>query len=221
MDSESRDLKAYWMTDAAYVVMTLHASKYYGAVTGLLLGKIEEGCVKIDETVPIAHSDLTIWTTPLTQMALYVTEKHAKESNKQVIGLYFANDVPTDQSVPTPPTRIADRIREYFAHAVLLHLDAARLTPEKRESSHCCRVCVKSQKTGTWSRAIKPDTTLNVSSRALAIVHEILTAYFDDTPSIPYDINLRKVADFEDHCLDPRCDWLNDHITKKINSMTH
>lgn len=220
MDENDAMLKAYCMSDAAYVVMSLHASKYYGAVTGLLLGKLDGGQVMVEQTIPVAHSDLTIWTTPLTQMALYLAEKHARQSNAQVVGLYFANDVPTDQSVPTPPTRVADRIREYFPHAVLLHLDATRLTPEKRESVHCCRVCVKFQKDSTWARAVKPDSTLRVSSRALALTHEVLTAYFADPPSNPYDLDLQQVADFEDHCLDPRCDWLNDRITKKVNSVT-
>lgn len=208
------------MSDAAYVVMALHASKYFGMVTGLLIGRVDGETVRVEEVLPIAHSDLTIWTTPLTQMSLYLTEEHAKQKDYQIIGMYFANDVPTDQSIPTPPTRIGDRIHQYFPYPVLLRIEAERLTPERRKSTHCTRVFAKPQQDGSWGRASRPDATLQVSQRALSITDNILTAAFSVSSMVVNGLDPYQVSDFEDHCLDPRCDWYNSNIINLINGMT-
>lgn len=247
------------MTDAAYIVMVLHAAKYASSsVTGLLLGHEQEKDVDddasstttneiqktiiIDEALPLAHSDTTHFTTALAQIALMLAEQRATtmrqsspatHNKHKLVGLYYASAIPGDPGIPTPPTRIADRIRQlHCADAVLLHLDEERLRPSVRMQKHCARVRAKRNinsssssvigrippnqkqqlKDGPWGRATLPDQALRVSQSALDMTHYLLASPpKKDAPISPYD-----VVDFEDHCTDPRYDWLNGKVVAKV-----
>lgn len=247
------------MKDAAYIVMVLHAAKYASSsVTGLLLGHEQEEhgddantttandiqkTIIIDEALPLAHSDTTHFTTALAQIALMLAEQrattmrqssHATHNKHKLVGVYYASAIPGDPGIPTPPTRIADRIRQlHCTDAVLLHLDEERLRPSVRTQKHCARVRAKrnlsssgvigripsdqkkqpkQQKDGPWGRATLPDQALRVSQSALGMTHYLLASPpKKDVPISPYD-----VVDFEDHCTDPRYDWLNGQVVAKV-----
>lgn len=206
----------YKINDSAYIVMVMHSAKYYSAVCGLLLGAVDKSCVRIEEALPLGHSDLSLYTTPLAETALLLAEQRAILTSRELVGLYFANDIPTDNSIPTPPTRIADRIRDKFSKAVLLHIDATRLTPAVRGQKHCARVCSKGKALGTWGQAVHPDRTLSVSERALRVADRVLTI-----PTVQgTTINVSDVVDFEDHCLDPRFDWLNADLISRLEAIS-
>lgn len=198
------------MRDTAYLIMTMHAAKSPSSITGLLLGSKTEDAITINDALPIAHSDLVQATTPVTETALFLCEQRAKKTGQILLGLYFANDNPDDNCLPVLPTRIADRIRQQFQNAIILHLDAKRLAPDRRVHSHYVRPYVKRDGDRSWPRACLPDDRFVVSDRALQLAHRLLGGQLDDL------VNSSHVIDFEDHCNDPNEDWLNFQVISRL-----
>lgn len=187
------------MSDAAYATAVLHAAKHPTAVSGVLLGQRAETAVRITRALPMSHSALATFTAPLATMALMLAEEAAESRGERVVGVYFANELADDAGVGTVPTRLAEAVRDAFADACLLVVEAARLAPGVRGLRHCFRVCVRDEGDSTWARGALPDDALCVSKEALkrcdkAIVDSVL---------------VQAVVDFEDHCLDPARDWFN------------
>lgn len=193
--------------------MTMHAGKYYSTITGLLLGTASETEVTINDVLPLVHSDLVQGTTSVTETALLLAEQRAKETSQILVGLYFANENPTDTSIPLMPTRVADRLLSRFPNTIMLHIDAARLLPDVRMQRHCARIRVKQEASGPWSRVTLPDDALVVSERALCIAHRLMAE------SLAEHVAVSHVIDFEDHCLDPREDWLNLQLSARLNAL--
>lgn len=207
------DDPTYQMVDAAYATIALHAAKYPATLTGLLVGTVSSTAsatpvVSITHALPLTHSDLATLTTPLLETALHLASHHAAAQSASLVGLYYAASNPQDSSIPVPPTRLADRLRLISPHACLLVVDAASLTPTSRRAAHCLRVHAKRAPAGTWGRGARPRHVLHVSADALALVDRLLAA-----PRV------LPVADFEDHCLDPRADWLNVALPGRLSAL--
>lgn len=191
----------YEIADAAYLKAVLHSAKYVSAVSGLLLGEegTTERVVRIEDTLPLCHSGAQ-FSPSLAEVALLLARKVADKRGQSVVGVYFGNELADDRSIGVVPTRLADKVRESFSNAVLLMVDAPRLSPQLRTSAHCFRVCTRAD---TWGKGALPDTALIVSKQALAQSHSLLS----HGCAAPYT-----VTDFEDHCLDPSQDWFNKHV---------
>lgn len=213
----------YTITDSAYLLIILHAAKYFTSITGLLIGTYESpNKVKITQTLPLAHSDISQYTTPLIETALLLSDEHTKLTKSKIVGIYYANGNPTDVTIPHPPTRIADKIRETFPLAVILHIDPDRLQPSIRRNAHCARVRVKVKSSvGSWVKAMLPsgDRVLKVDDDALKLGHQLLMKPGSKERVDVGGVHVEDVVDFEDHCLDPRYDWLNEQLVNRLDSL--
>ena len=203
----------YTISDNAYTLITMHATKYTHGLSGILLGRKTSSQVEITTALPFAHSDLTLQTTPLTETALHLSEQIANIRNMTILGLYYANSNPNDRSIGTVPTHIADLIRSRNPQAVLLIINAKQLAPSIRLKAHCFNVYVKQEQDGTWARGVQDPSLLSVSRRALVAADAIMKGKLG-ADSFSYT-----VADFEDHCADPTCDWLNAHIVARLHDL--
>lgn len=199
-------MAGYEISDTAYLTIIMHLAKYPSAVVGVLLGTVSDsGPISIKRTLPIAHSSLTVFTTPVAETALLLAEQKASEHGLRVIGAYFGNEVADDASIGTVPTRVAERVRTHFARACLLMVHTPSLAPGVRRREHCFRLCVRdAEEIGTWAKGARPKKDLRVSETALALADGLLAGKG----------SVHDVTDFEDHCLDPRRDWYNDGIEK-------
>lgn len=190
------------LADTAYLTIIKHLAKYLHAISGLLLGP-PTSPVRITCALPVVHSSLAIATTPLTETALLLAERRAAQLNLRVVGAYFGNDLAEDTSIGVFPTRLADAVRAHFEGACLLMIHPPSLHPDVRKGEHCFRVCaIPEGETGTWAKATKPKESLHVSQEALKGADLLLSG----------DASVHEVVDFEDHCLDPKTDWLSHHI---------
>lgn len=194
----------YEISDVAYLTIVKHLSKHVHAISGVFLGSLSaSGTVSITRALPIAHSALVISTTPISETALHLAEQKAADLNLQVVGAYFGNDVATDASIGTFPTRLADAVHRHFVGACLLMIQPSSLRAGVRKREHCFRLCVRDgTQAGTWAKGAKPKGELQVSDTALKVADAVLSG-----KGPVYD-----VVDFEDHCLDPRRDWFNEGI---------
>lgn len=82
-------------------------------------------------------------------------------------------------------------------------VDAPSLNPQVRLLQHCFRLCVRKNAT-TWARGACSKKDLVVSNDALKLADMLMRGRLD----------VHVVADFEDHCLDPRRDWFNEDVEK-------
>lgn len=188
----------------------MHATKYTHGLSGILLGRKTPSQIEITASLPFAHSDLTLQTTALTETALHLSEQIAKLRNLSILGFYYANTNPNDRSIGTAPTRIADLIRSRNPQAVLLIINAKQFAPSTRLNAHCFNVHIKQEQDGTWARGTQHPSVLSVSNRALSAADAVMKGKLGGE-SFSYT-----VADFEDHCADPTCDWLNANIVARL-----
>lgn len=196
----------YSISDEAYLKAVLHSAKYVSAVSGLLLGSQDvDGVVRIEDALPLCHSATAQFTTPMAEMGLLLAHKLASSRGQELVGVYYGNEIADDRSIGTVPCRIGDKIRERFEKAILLMVESSRLSPERRKTSHCFRVCTRAD---TWGKGVMNDEVLNVSKKALRSCDFLLT----DGCAAPYTI-----FDFEDHCLNAERDWLNRHVSELID----
>lgn len=202
----------YEISDVAYLTIVKHLSKHTHAVSGVLLGSLTpSGKVSITRALPIGHSALVISTTPMSETALHLAERKAADLNLQLVGAYFGNDVADDASIGTFPTRLTDAVRRHFAGACLLMIQPSSLCVDARKHEHCFRLCVRDgAQAGTWAKGAKPKGDLHVSNAALKVADALLSGKGP----------VHDVADFEDHCLDPRRDWFNEDIEVSWRALT-
>lgn len=212
----------YEISDAAYTTALLHAAKHATTpVLGILLGRASKTAIQLTRAMPLCHSDLSFHTTPLAETFLHLLEAHthaqsentADQLHDQVIGLYFANALPSDMGIGIIPTQIGERIRQTFSDTCVLQIDARLLKPETRAKQHCMRIAVKTAAAGTWTQAILQPIALVVSETALRKVDGFLSERLE----LPIDIT---VADFEDHCQNPRSDMFNGRLIAHLQSLT-
>lgn len=198
--------RSYTISETAYCKAVLHSAKYVNAVCGVLTGRAEgEKRVVIEDALPIAHSSLAVFTSPLTECALRLAKALCTQRGQAVVGVYFGNEIADDRSIGVVPTRLAESVRESFESACLLMIEAPNLAPQKRLNTHCFRVCVRDTGDSTWARGTLPSDALSVSEKLLAKCDARLRN----------NALVHSLVDFEDHCADLRLDWLNTHLFEK------
>lgn len=189
-------MTSYSLSPSAYHLLCLHATKYTHSITGILLGEKSNDRVELTRVLPVAHSDLSIHTTPLTETALHLCEHYATTQRLCIAGVYFANDVVDDTALPTHAVRIADRIRQRFPDAVVLRIDGVRFKALVTGKEHCL-VAYSGE---GWKR-----------DSGGVLVEEIALRGLDRV------LRVQGVCDFEDHLLDPRADWLNLKVLESLH----
>lgn len=212
MSSSSKAL--YTISDEAYLKCVLHSAKYVGAVVGIFLGKFSASTddnTELVDCLPLAHSAAAVFTSSTAEIALLLAKKLAKRRDLDIVGIYYGNEVCDDRSIGVVPTRLSDHIRSTSpnpSHSLLLMIDAPKLAPERRRSEHPFRVCARRDPhTATWGKALLPDDSLYVGRPLLEACDDLLS---DGNPA------RYSICDFEDHCLDPKSNWLNPHV-KPLN----
>jgi ER membrane protein complex subunit 8/9 len=203
----------YAITADAYCKVVLHAAKYVTcAVHGVLLGRMLDDVVQVVDALPIAHSSLAAGTSTLTQIAVMMASAHAELKDLSLVGTYYAPEIADDTDIPRMPTRIADLIREEQGNrACLIYLDAACLSAERRQLTHCFILYVLDEKSDRtpWVSGRRPAQDLHVDTRTLALCNRALSSA----------ACVHSTSDFEDHCLDLGRDWLNMELLNTIESL--
>lgn len=219
----------YYMDDAAYALMVQHACKNSSsAVIGLVLGMVSpynKTQYTLTKVVPLSHSDLVQFTTPLTEVALTLVEQHCEQhaSGLKIVGVYYAPALP---GVPRQVQRVVDKIHHnnrLRLNTPLFVLDAERMTPQRRTQRHCVGSLrfksANSTKFASAKDAAK--ASVHVSAKALHVANLLLlppNSKIRMTSHVAHVSNY-DVADFEDHCLDPRADFLNAHLVKLLDAV--
>lgn len=204
----------YTISDEAYLKCVLHSAKYVGAVVGIFLGKFSSGDgskTELVDCLPLAHSAGAVFTSSTAEVALLLAKKLAKRRSLSIVGIYYGNEVCDDRSIGVVPTRLADHIRGTStnpSHSLLLMIDAPKLAPERRRTEHPFRVCARRDPhAATWGKAFLSGDSLYVPEKLLQACDDLLS---DGNPA------RYSICDFEDHCLDPKSNWLNPHV-KPLN----
>ena len=200
MEEDKTGKAQYRITSSAYSKIVLHSAKYVSAVHGILLGKTVDRVIHIVDSLPVAHSSGAVYTTPLTETALLLCDAYANDKGLQLVGVYFGNEVADDNSIDVVPTRLADKILENFRHACLLMINGKMLSPLRRKTQHCLRVCTRDPKyNATWAKGTLDPNALSVPNKVLEKCHNYL-----NVPEM-----VQSIADFEEHCANQKADWLN------------
>mmetsp|Transcript_9563 Transcript_9563/g.23320 ORF Transcript_9563/g.23320 Transcript_9563/m.23320 type:complete len:208 (+) Transcript_9563:22-645(+) len=150
------------VSEAAYLTAVLHALKYPAhAVNGVLLGSFADGGVRVEQAVPLLHSDLAL--APMMEAGLALIDEHCAASKSQVVGYYHANAVHDNKDVSAVAKRIADKIHETVKErckheACLMVVDnlkletvASKMRTSTDLGGECgVRVLVKNGGSGAW-----------------------------------------------------------------------
>ncbi|CAN8068618.1 unnamed protein product [Agarophyton chilense] len=203
---------SFIISDVAYNIIILHALRHPSNISGVLLGTATQENCTFDKALPLIHSDLTMFTSPMHEMALLLGEQKARQHNQQIIGVYFSNAISDDTSIAEVPTRLANAVQTRLGSACLLMIDANKLTKDVRRKQHAFRVYIREgEVSGTWGRSEVESDKLQVSERALKLADGLVDGSILKNEQFHF-------ADFEDHCNDPCADWLNVDLSSRLNA---
>merc|ERR1719316_2013827 len=102
----------------------MHGFKHSSeTVTGVLIGSINQKAVQIVDAVPLFHTHAL---APMLKVAFTLIEKHCQLEEKQIVGLYYANDKPSDTISHTARV-MADKVLANSPGASLWSLNAEKI----------------------------------------------------------------------------------------------
>ena len=129
----------YSISPRAYLKVILHAAKWHGTVTGLLVGTYDPSsrAIVIQDAIPLLHhwTDLSPMmeaglqlVRPLPRLtgctradlALAQAEIHAKAQGFVFLGLYVANEGVDDTTVPASTAAAADTMRKELPQTLVI-----------------------------------------------------------------------------------------------------
>lgn len=191
----------------AYCKIMLHAAKHTSAsVIGLCIGSTAEGedaSVVVVDVVPLFHQPAL---APMLEAASMLVDQWAADNGVgQIVGLYHANELLGDTSLPPIALSVADKIEANAAEesggsggggACVLQVVNARL---EAPSDHALSGFGKLKGKG-WSRELRVqlDDPNTLSVFAQAIEGRVA----------------EKLVDFDDHFESVANDWRNVHINE-------
>lgn len=218
----------YYFDDTAYILMLLHAFKNPSSpVLGILLGKpspYNKSQYTISKIIPLSHSDLSLFTTPLTEICLTLTETYCTLNGLNILGLYYAPSIVGTQP-PRQVTRIIDKIHENGSlrnHTSLFCMDAERLVPSRRKEEQCIGT-VRMKRRQESKFAAAKDSAQNVSvfvsDKGLHVADLVLLNpnSRERITSHVAKFSNYDVADFEDHCINAGDDYFNANVMRQID----
>lgn len=95
-----------------------------------------------------------MFTSPLHEVALLLSEQKANQDGMHILGIYYANAIADDRSIGAVPTHLTNAVQERTGSACLLMLDAKKLSEDVRERRHAFRVFVRDAEIrGTWGKS--------------------------------------------------------------------
>eukprot|EP00636_Phaeomonas_parva_P012158 CAMPEP_0118856642 /NCGR_PEP_ID=MMETSP1163-20130328/4006_1 /TAXON_ID=124430 /ORGANISM="Phaeomonas parva, Strain CCMP2877" /LENGTH=197 /DNA_ID=CAMNT_0006789773 /DNA_START=225 /DNA_END=818 /DNA_ORIENTATION=+ len=190
---------------AAYVKIALHAAKYANSrVDGLLIGRVVDGEIKVDDVLPLFHiSTSAVMLEAACALAeqLFPGSDSGSDANG-IVGYYFANERDSDGTTPAIAENIVNKLSEVCGfECLLVQLFNKGLAGEKGQL--CVRGFGRDQKKG-WKRQIEVDAAPSAAAADALLDHLILT-----------QAELRLV-DFDDHCEDAAQDWQNAWVAAEL-----
>ncbi|XP_012262208.1 ER membrane protein complex subunit 8/9 homolog [Athalia rosae] len=189
----------------AYCKIILHAAKYpHCAINGLLLAeqkpkdssKSKE--IYIVDVVPLFH--LCLHVSPMAEVALTLVDQVAARDGLMIAGYYLANENLSDLSIDRPAHKIADKIAENNAAAMLVVVDNRKVTLRMDENA----LRVSQNVDGKW----KPidDDKIHFDGDILDAVSTMLQRQ-----------EYRGLVDFDNHLDNISLDWQNQELNEIID----
>ncbi|KAJ3103431.1 tRNA ligase [Phlyctochytrium planicorne] len=185
----------------AYLKFLLHAAKYStSAVSGLLMGTKTGDKLDVVDVIPQFHTASP--SSPIAEISIQQAEIYAQQSGKRIVGVYFANEIVSDQTINPFVAKIASKIEDQLGGgSALLMLDNARLKVADIPIKTYAYI------SGSWKPL--PTNVLTSEDKNLKTLTTELTekrSYVD-------------LYDFENHLDDIELDWLqNSKLNKFLNS---
>eukprot|EP00052_Salpingoeca_macrocollata_P031119 m.322061 g.322061 ORF g.322061 m.322061 type:complete len:207 (+) comp26320_c0_seq1:53-673(+) len=190
----------------AYAKLLCHAAKHpYSAVNGILLGRLEDRVIVVQDVIPLFHTHLNL--TPMLEIGLIQIEAHCTRSGMAMVGYYHANKSLDDTRLSDTARRIAKRLCEEFKHALVLLVNNAKLGEQDIKAGPAVWAFtagnnfewqrLKDEQVGSRPECVcrVPETACSVAAR---LVHS----------------GEQQLHDFESHLEDVDRDWENPHIDK-------
>ena len=198
----------------AYGKAFLHAFKFPSQpVSGLLLGKRAQedgGSLFISDAVPLFHTSALSCPNAMLDVALAQCHAVAKTRGLQLVGVYVANELATDNSVSAATSKTVAYIIDKFNLASLVtwqllntHLHPGATSPAAAQfvyqsSGVSNSVPLRFARWNTGTCGLDAET----SDTALAKVREALEAFAHT-----------KLADFDMHLENPQVDYFNEKLS--------
>ncbi|KAL8287659.1 hypothetical protein RQP46_003517 [Phenoliferia psychrophenolica] len=179
----------YSITPLAYLKVILHAAKWHGTVTGLLVGTYDAATKNavVQDAIPLLHH----WTdlSPMMEAGLQLAEIHAKAQGQIFLGLYVANEGVDDTTVPASTAAVADAMRKEFPQTLIVVVDNAKLgAPASPLLSHL-------SSGSAWAPTSSP-LTLSDPTSPLKALEQVRAG------------KQTALGDFDEHVEDVKVDWL-------------
>ncbi|KAI9090052.1 hypothetical protein DFS34DRAFT_377796 [Phlyctochytrium arcticum] len=186
----------YHLQSPALVKLLLHCAKFVVApVFGLLLGTVDHTSSKIQivDAIPLFHSQIL---TPGLEIGIQQAQIYADGINKEIVGVYLANQIASDTTIPQVVQKVASRVNENLGGgkggAIILVFDA-----EKFAAGEIAPVTAQTNPSGSgWS--VLPPAQLVVPRE-------------NSVPNIRNLIRERayeRLHDFDNYLEDGQADWL-------------
>uniref|UniRef100_A0A8R1I140 MPN domain-containing protein n=1 Tax=Caenorhabditis japonica TaxID=281687 RepID=A0A8R1I140_CAEJA len=177
-----------------YSTIILHCLKYPAkGVVGLLIGAKKGDKVTVTGCVPLCHE-----STPLAPpLELATSLVHAK-FGASLVGVYFSNAMPSDNSLNTYATRLADRISSVTSSpSILIQVMNERLMSDCDQD----RLVAYEKDGDNW----KETKTIFQGSNFLRGLQAVIQKKL-----------YRELADFENHLDNPDSDFYNTSLSNKL-----
>eukprot|EP00126_Sphaerothecum_destruens_P007427 Sdes_comp19844_c0_seq5m12066 len=115
----------YIISRKAYYKPILHSYRHFDhAVNGILVGKLVDGNVLLQDAIPLFHSHLEL--EPMLVVAFKNVEAYCKAKGMLIVGYYHAYETEMSEGNLIDPivSKIAHKIREQFENACILIIKA-------------------------------------------------------------------------------------------------
>ncbi|PNW83722.1 hypothetical protein CHLRE_05g240550v5 [Chlamydomonas reinhardtii] len=194
----------------ALLKILAHAAKYpSNSVNGVLVGTAKEGgSVEILDAIPLCHTTLTL--APALEIGLAQVESYTHITGSVAIVGYYQSDArfgPGD--LPPLGRKIADKVSEHQAQAVVLVLDNKRLEQFcKAQADNPFELFSKDGSKG-WKRASADGGELALKNADWKKLREEFFVMFKQ-------LKHRTLHDFEEHLDDAGKDWLNKGFASSV-----
>lgn len=212
------------MSPVAYAKMVLHACKHVSAaVSGVLLGSLDNDEVNVVDSVPLFHATLNL--APMLEIALLQLDEYCKSKGLAIVGYYQANEELNANSMDAVATSIGDKIRQKFPNAFVLVVDNTKMHPASIKKELACKAYFSDAKSANGWRLREnkslPATSGEGSDVAVGDAVKLSTPKtLQATANLVQAEQYLKLVDFDAHLDDVSLDYMNaalgDHIKAAV-----
>ncbi|KXZ45538.1 hypothetical protein GPECTOR_53g124 [Gonium pectorale] len=189
-----------------------HAAKFpANSVNGVLLGNcVESGSVEVHDVIPLCHTTLSL--APALEIGLAQVESYTHITGGVEIVGYYQSDSRSGSSDLSPLGRkIADKVAEHQAQAVVLLLDNKQLEQFCKASADNPFELFRQDGTRGWKRVTDGSKAAEGADAAPSLQlkggdwKKLREEFFTMFKQLKH----RTLHDFEEHLDDASKDWLN------------